>query len=81
MVAVKMVAENPLAQQAFLEEAVMTWQFRHPNVVGMHGVVTKGVPYLLVLELCETGFVRLHLFPSSHSVSLAASPAVFCSSL
>lgn len=55
MVAVKMVSENPGAQEAFLEEAVVTWQFRHPNVVGMHGVVTKGVPYLLVLELCATG--------------------------
>jgi hypothetical protein len=40
---------------AFSEEAVVTWQFQHPNVVGMFGVVTSGTPHLLVLELCVNG--------------------------
>jgi serine/threonine protein kinase len=40
---------------AFSEEAVVTWQFQHPNVVGMYGVVTSGTPHLLVLELCING--------------------------
>eukprot|EP00035_Acanthoeca_spectabilis_P040317 m.68844 g.68844 ORF g.68844 m.68844 type:complete len:959 (+) comp9941_c0_seq2:224-3100(+) len=43
------------SQLAFLEEAAVTWQFDHPNVVKMYGVVSCGYPYLIVLELCEPG--------------------------
>jgi len=60
-IAVKMIDSStstqvpPGANIAFLEEAVVTWQFEHDNVIKMYGVVTAGYPYLLVLELCENG--------------------------
>jgi serine/threonine protein kinase len=56
-VAIKMAQDggSSQAQKAFSEEAVMTWMFRHDNVVGMFGVVTTGFPHLLVLELCPNG--------------------------
>lgn len=66
-VAIKMVLEQAndeatlVAQAAFLKEAAVSWQFDHPNVVRMFGVVTSGTPYLLVLELCENGVLREYL--------------------
>lgn len=54
-VAIKTVANDAMAESSFLDEAAVTWQFEHPNVVGMYGVVTSGFPRLLVLELCENG--------------------------
>jgi serine/threonine protein kinase len=53
-VAVKTV-ESSADAQLFLEEAAVTWQFQHDNIVGMFGVVTAGAPRLLVLELCPNG--------------------------
>ena len=43
VVAVKSLAseENKVK---FLQEAVIMGQFRHPNIVNLHGVVTSGVP-------------------------------------
>lgn len=64
-VAVKMMQDNDhramAAQFAFLEEAAVTWQFDHDNVIKMYGVVTSGFPYLLVLELCENGALLSHV--------------------
>lgn len=55
-VAIKTITDTSAdAQKAFNEEAAVTWIFQHPNVVGMFGVVTTGLPRLLVLELCENG--------------------------
>lgn len=54
-VAIKTVNDDAEAETAFLDEAAVSWQFEHPNVVGMYGVVTAGHPRMLVLELCENG--------------------------
>ena len=40
---------------AFLKEAAINAQLRHPNVVGLVGVVTAGPPNLMVLQFCEQG--------------------------
>eukprot|EP00035_Acanthoeca_spectabilis_P015783 m.317280 g.317280 ORF g.317280 m.317280 type:complete len:1386 (+) comp16433_c1_seq3:101-4258(+) len=53
--------DAPDARDEFLREAAVTWHFKHPNVVQMHGVVTAGEPYLLVLELCEQGELKSYL--------------------
>jgi serine/threonine protein kinase len=53
-VAVKTV-DASADDKPFLEEAAVTWQFQHDNIVGMYGVVTAGAPRLLVLELCSNG--------------------------
>ena len=44
-VAVKTMTESgrPGAKVAFLQEAAIMGQFFHPNVVKLHGVVTKGI--------------------------------------
>eukprot|EP00038_Savillea_parva_P028024 m.62773 g.62773 ORF g.62773 m.62773 type:complete len:1178 (+) comp8112_c0_seq1:261-3794(+) len=47
--------DSAKARDAFLTEATVTWQLDHDNVVRMYGVVTSGLPLLLVLELCEKG--------------------------
>lgn len=48
----------------FMRESAVTWQFNHPNVVQMFGVVTMGSPHMLVLELCHNGsllgYLRRH---------------------
>ena len=46
---------SPQARQDFMREAAITAQFKHPNVVGLIGVVTKSEPSLLVLQFCEKG--------------------------
>jgi len=51
-------AESSDARDEFLREAAITWHFQHRNVVAMHGVVTSGQPYLLVLELCVNGALK-----------------------
>ena len=38
-----------------MREAAITAQFCHDNVVGLVGVVTRGDPCLMVLQLCERG--------------------------
>lgn len=59
-VAIKTVRSDRESQAAFLDEAAITWQFNHKNVVGMYGVVTSGAPLMLVLEYCDVG--ELHAF-------------------
>ena len=49
------------ARRNFLEEAIVTWQFEHANIVQMYGVVTAGFPYLMVLELCSKGSLLNHV--------------------
>jgi len=45
-VAVKTLIEGAAADARvkFLQEAAIMGQFKHPNVVTMHGVVTEGEP-------------------------------------
>ena len=42
-------------REAFLKEAAITAQLRHPNVIGLVGVVTAGAPHQMVLQFCEQG--------------------------
>eukprot|EP00039_Didymoeca_costata_P010502 m.141424 g.141424 ORF g.141424 m.141424 type:complete len:1767 (+) comp14850_c0_seq6:155-5455(+) len=50
--------EIVLARLKFLEEAAIMAQFDHANVMGLKGVVTKGEPMLLVMELCQLGSLK-----------------------
>jgi len=70
-VAIKMVEDHKEAQNTFLEEAAVTWQFQHPNVVGMYGVVTSGHPFLLLLELCDEGELLKYLQDKKRDHSIA----------
>jgi serine/threonine protein kinase len=40
---------------AFMREAAIMAQLRHPNVVSLVGVCTAGEPKMLVMQLCEYG--------------------------
>ena len=57
LVAIKTLKADPSSseRQDFLREATINAQFDHDNVVSMIGVVTSGVPFLLVLQFCENG--------------------------
>ena len=59
-VAVKMLQEGSSEEDAvkFLQEAAINGQFRHPNIVELHGVVTVGKP------VCS-------YIPTSHKLSLS----------
>jgi serine/threonine protein kinase len=55
-VAVKSVKKGTAeGEQDFVQEASITAQFRHVNVVALVGVVTAGSPLLMVLEFCDLG--------------------------
>ena len=45
-------------REDFLKEAAITAQFNHENVVSLVGVVTTGLPYLIVLQFCADGSLR-----------------------
>ena len=45
----------------FLQEAAILGQFRHANVVQLHGVVTVSDPVLIVLELMKKGDLKDYL--------------------
>ncbi|XP_062503622.1 ephrin type-A receptor 4a-like isoform X2 [Corticium candelabrum] len=45
----------------FLREAAINGQFRHRNVVRLHGVVTVGSPIMLVLEYMKNGDLKHYL--------------------
>ncbi|XP_064394623.1 uncharacterized protein LOC135341873 isoform X2 [Halichondria panicea] len=62
-VAVKMLTarSNEEATVRFLQEAAIMGQFRHPNLVRLHGVVTVGEPVMIVLELVNNGDLRKYL--------------------
>ena len=56
-VAVKMLQKSSTEDQVkFLQEAAINGQFRHPNVVKLHGVVTVGEPVSERFILCMTLF-------------------------
>ena len=56
LVAVKVLREKTEASHGeFCREAVVNAQFNHTNVVGLVGVVTRGDPYMLVLQFCDKG--------------------------
>ncbi len=49
---------------AFMREAAIMAQMRHPNVVSLVGVCTAGMPKMLVMQHCEHGsllsFMQAH---------------------
>ncbi|XP_064386563.1 probable LIM domain-containing serine/threonine-protein kinase DDB_G0287001 isoform X2 [Halichondria panicea] len=45
----------------FLQEAAIMAQFRHPNVIMLHGVVTSGNPIMIVVEMAKKGDLRQFL--------------------
>eukprot|EP00041_Stephanoeca_diplocostata_P033290 m.1096209 g.1096209 ORF g.1096209 m.1096209 type:complete len:1183 (-) comp24307_c0_seq5:1053-4601(-) len=47
--------------QDFLQEGSVTAQFKHPNVIQLIGVVTGGLPLLIVLQYCSQGSVKSFL--------------------
>ena len=51
-VAVKMLNKKATERDAvrFLQEAAIMGQFKHPNIVRLHGVVTVGHPVSLNLQ-------------------------------
>ena len=57
LVAIKTLKNDPSSAERhdFLREATINAQFDHDNVVSMIGVVTSGMPFLLVLLFCENG--------------------------
>ena len=58
MVAVKMVSDDAPEEafrELYREAAVMAQITGHPNVVALIGVVTKGLPLMLLVSFCEKG--------------------------
>ncbi|KAL5491611.1 hypothetical protein EMCRGX_G016929 [Ephydatia muelleri] len=45
----------------FLQEAAIMAQFKHPNVILLHGIVSEGGPLMLVIELAHNKDLRTHL--------------------
>eukprot|EP00731_Ephydatia_muelleri_P014743 Em0008g463a len=45
----------------FLQEAAIMTQFKHPNVILLHGIVSEGGPLMLVIELAHNKDLRTHL--------------------
>ncbi|CAI7999056.1 Ephrin type-A receptor 3 [Geodia barretti] len=60
MVAIKQLQLRAaeLDRVRFLQEAAIMGQFYHPNVVTLHGVVTKDDPIMIVLEFMSNGDLR-----------------------
>jgi len=56
-------------RQAFLKEVAINAQFRHPNVVGLVGVVSAGAPCLMVLQYCEQGGLDSVLRKTYHTAA------------
>ena len=53
----------------FLREAAIHAQLRHPNVVGLIGVVTAGTPNQMVLQFCEQGGLDGVLMTKDHTAA------------
>ena len=66
LVAIKVLKGEPSASERreFLREAAIMAQIKHRNVVSLVGVVTKGEPYMVLLQFCEHGsldsFLKKH---------------------
>lgn len=64
IVAVKMMKERTMSEDAFLEEAKTMTQLSHPNLVQLYGVVTQTRPPIIVTELMQYGsllsFLKRH---------------------
>mmetsp|Transcript_11451 Transcript_11451/g.29249 ORF Transcript_11451/g.29249 Transcript_11451/m.29249 type:complete len:742 (-) Transcript_11451:85-2310(-) len=58
---------NREEKDALMAEATIAAQFEHPNVIELIGVVTSGLPLMIIFELCEGG--ELKAVVSSGNVS------------
>ncbi|EDQ86539.1 uncharacterized protein MONBRDRAFT_28240 [Monosiga brevicollis MX1] len=58
------------AMRELLEEAAVTAQFEHPNVVHLIGVVSVGKPLLVLLDFYERGDLRSHLMENAAKLTM-----------
>lgn len=61
LVAVKMMKERTMSEDAFLEEAKTMTQLNHPNLVQLYGVITKTKPLIIVTELMTYGALLTYM--------------------
>lgn len=61
VVAVKMMKENTMSEDSFIEEARTMTQLNHPNLVQLYGIVTKSKPLVIVTELMPYGSLLTYL--------------------
>ena len=61
VVAVKMMKENTMSEDSFIEEARTMTQLNHPNLVQLYGIVTKRRPLIIVTELMPYGSLLTYL--------------------
>lgn len=61
VVAVKMMKENTMSEDSFIEEARTMTQLNHPNLVQLYGIVTKRRPLVIVTELMPYGSLLTYL--------------------
>ena len=54
---------KPDAKVKFLQEAVIIAQFRHPNVIGLHGTVGGGEPVRGYMHVC----LAMQQWPNHHT--------------
>ncbi|CAI8017003.1 Ephrin type-A receptor 4a (Fragment) [Geodia barretti] len=54
-------AANEDTQVKFLQEAAVIGQFKHPNIVKLHGVVTVEEPMMIVMEFMANGDLKNYL--------------------
>ncbi len=57
----KDVSNNILAIDGFFEEAKMRSILKHPNLVGMLGVVSQSHPYMIMTEFLSNGDLQSYL--------------------
>ncbi|KAK3099157.1 hypothetical protein FSP39_000263 [Pinctada imbricata] len=60
-VAVKMMKENSMSDDGFIEEAKTMTQLNHNNLVQLYGIVTKKRPLVIVTELMQYGSLLSYL--------------------
>lgn len=62
-VAIKVVKANCSSEDRirFLREAAIMGQFKHENIVYLHGAVIEGDPLMIVMELMSNGDLKHHL--------------------
>jgi hypothetical protein len=69
LVAVKsLLRPDTASHQLMLREAAIMAQFNHERIVGLVGVVTVGVPMLVIMEFCEHGSLLAMLRESDTAI-------------
>ncbi|XP_014667055.1 PREDICTED: tyrosine-protein kinase Btk29A-like isoform X2 [Priapulus caudatus] len=60
-VAIKMMKENTMSEDDFIEEAKVMTQLQHPNLVQLYGVSSKQRPIMIVTEFMKHGALLTYL--------------------